>query len=57
VKPDRRLYEILLERYALRAGESLFIDDNAANIETAREFGLSGYSFHRRYESGAMAAG
>lgn len=40
VKPDRRLYEILLERYSLRAGESLFIDDNAANIETARELGF-----------------
>ncbi|MDD4630837.1 MAG: HAD family phosphatase [Proteiniphilum sp.] len=40
VKPDKRLYEILLERYALRAEESLFIDDNAANIETARELGF-----------------
>jgi len=40
VKPDRRLYEILLARYSLRAGESLFIDDNAANIETARELGF-----------------
>jgi len=40
VKPDRRLYEILLERYSLRGGESLFIDDNAANIETARELGF-----------------
>jgi 2-haloacid dehalogenase len=40
VKPDRRLYEILLTRYSLRAGESLFIDDNAANIETARELGF-----------------
>ena len=40
VKPDRRLYDILLARYSLRAGESLFIDDNAANIETARELGF-----------------
>lgn len=40
VKPDRRLYEVLLERYDLLAGESLFIDDNAANIETARELGF-----------------
>jgi len=40
VKPDRRLYEILLERYGLRAEESLFIDDNAANIETARTLGF-----------------
>ena len=39
-KPDRRLYEILLERYSLQPGESLFIDDNAANIETARELGF-----------------
>lgn len=40
VKPDRRLYEVLLERYDLRAEESLFIDDNAANIEAARELGF-----------------
>ncbi len=40
VKPDRRLYEVLLDRYALRAAESLFIDDNLANIEAARELGF-----------------
>ena len=40
VKPDRKLYEILLDRYAIHADESLFIDDNAANIETARELGF-----------------
>ncbi|MCE5206153.1 MAG: HAD family phosphatase [Porphyromonadaceae bacterium] len=40
VKPDRRLYEILLDRYDLYAEESLFIDDNATNIETARDLGF-----------------
>ena len=40
VKPDKRLYHILLNRYNLRAEESLFIDDNAANIETARDLGF-----------------
>lgn len=40
VKPDKRLYEVLLERYDLRAEESLFIDDNAANIETGRVLGF-----------------
>ncbi len=36
VKPDTRIYEVLLNRYQLKAEESLFIDDNAANIETAK---------------------
>ncbi len=40
VKPDPALYRILLERYGLKAEESLFIDDNAANIETARQLGF-----------------
>ncbi|QRX64536.1 HAD family phosphatase [Dysgonomonadaceae bacterium zrk40] len=40
VKPDPALYRILLDRYQLKAEESLFIDDNAANIVTARELGF-----------------
>ena len=40
IKPDPKLYDILLERYGLNANESLFIDDNAHNIETAREMGF-----------------
>lgn len=45
IKPDRRLYTILLDRYDLRAEESLFIDDNAANIETARTLGFQTMHF------------
>ncbi|RNC66716.1 HAD family phosphatase [Proteiniphilum sp. X52] len=40
VKPDPRLYRILLERYGIQAGESLFIDDNHTNIETAQQLGF-----------------
>lgn len=40
IKPDPRLYRILLERYAMEPGESLFIDDNYANIETAQQLGF-----------------
>ena len=40
MKPDPALYRILLDRYQLKAEESLFIDDNAANIATARELGF-----------------
>lgn len=40
VKPNRNIYELLLGRYNLQAAESLFIDDNLKNIETAKELGF-----------------
>ena len=40
IKPDPMLYQILLDRYNLKADESLFIDDNKNNIETAKEMGF-----------------
>ena len=40
IKPDPKLYQVLLDRYKLKANESLFIDDNFHNIETAREMGF-----------------
>ena len=44
-KPDPRLYRILLDRYGLQAGESLFIDDNRDNVEGARRVGMEGWQF------------
>ncbi len=40
LKPEPRLYEILLERYNLRAEECVFIDDNPDNIRTAQALGF-----------------
>lgn len=40
VKPDPKLYRILLDRYAIQADESLFIDDSYPNILTAQELGF-----------------
>ncbi|MBP5403958.1 MAG: HAD family phosphatase [Elusimicrobiaceae bacterium] len=40
VKPDVRLYQILLSRYHLQAQNCIFTDDNPANIETARRLGF-----------------
>ncbi len=45
VKPERRIYEILLERYALQPAETLFIDDREANIAVAEQLGIHGYHF------------
>ena len=39
-KPDRRIYETLLNRYGLEAPDSLFIDDNPRNIAAASEIGF-----------------
>ena len=40
VKPDARIYKILLTRYELIANESLFIDDNYENIKAANNLGF-----------------
>jgi len=41
-KPDPRIYRELLARGRLDAEETVFIDDNAANIDAAVELGLIG---------------
>lgn len=40
IKPDPKIWEILLERYQIKAEESVFIDDNAKNIEVAKSLGF-----------------
>jgi epoxide hydrolase-like predicted phosphatase len=41
-KPDRRIYEILLEKYHLAPEESLFIDDIEINVRAAEATGMKG---------------
>ncbi len=41
IKPDKRIYQVLLDRYKLDSEESVFIDDNPANIEAAWELGFN----------------
>ncbi len=41
IKPDAKIYNILLDRYQLIANESLFIDDNKDNIDTANKLGFN----------------
>jgi len=45
MKPDIRIYQILLDRYGLKAEECLFIDDVARNIKGAEKAGIRGYLF------------
>lgn len=40
VKPDEQIYTVLLERYGLKAEETIFIDDGRRNIRAARKLGF-----------------
>jgi len=44
-KPDRAIFEILLERFALDAETTLFIDDNVGNLHPASALGMSTVHF------------
>lgn len=40
IKPDKKIFQLLLDRYKLKAENSVFIDDNIKNIQAAEELGL-----------------
>jgi 2-haloacid dehalogenase len=40
IKPDERIFRVLLERYALTAASTLMVDDNPRNIAAARTLGM-----------------
>lgn len=41
IKPDPKIFQVLLKRYDLKAEESVFIDDNIDNIKTAKDLGFA----------------
>ena len=45
IKPDPRIYKIMLARFAIDPHRAVYIDDVAANAEAARPFGIHGIHF------------
>lgn len=45
IKPDSKIYRLLLERYDLKANECVFIDDLERNVIAARNIGFPGIVF------------
>jgi 2-haloacid dehalogenase len=45
IKPDPRIFRLLLERFDLRAEDAVFIDDNPANARAASGLGIHGIHF------------
>lgn len=45
LKPDKEIYEYLIEKYQLKPEECVFLDDREENIEGARSIGMEGIVF------------
>jgi 2-haloacid dehalogenase len=45
VKPDPAIYMLALQRFGLKSGEAIFIDDNHDNVISARENGFVAHHF------------
>ena len=41
VKPDRRIFEILLQRHGLEPQSTVFVDDQERNVAAARALGIN----------------
>lgn len=45
VKPDPAIFRLALARFGVAAAETLFVDDNAANVAGAESVGIRGHHF------------
>jgi len=45
IKPDPKIYKLLLNRNGLKAEECVFIDDRQVNVEAAKKLSISGIKF------------
>ena len=41
LKPDEKIYRLLIDKYGLKPEETLFIDDLAENVEAAGKIGIN----------------
>ncbi len=44
-KPNEQIYHFLLNKYSIKAAESVFIDDLVHNVEAAKEIGIAGIHY------------
>lgn len=50
VKPQQEIYKHILDKFSLKADESIFIDDSTLNVEGAIYYGMKGIVFHGDYQ-------
>ena len=45
MKPDPRIFELALQRFGIKAEETVFVDDNPKNVAAANALGITGILF------------
>lgn len=45
IKPDKEIYAFVLKKLEIKPEETVFIDDNKENVESAMEFGINAIQF------------
>lgn len=45
IKPDPRIYQVLLERFQLNANSCIFIDDSLKNVQGSKDVGIEAIHF------------
>lgn len=50
IKPDRKIYDYLFNKYDLNPAECFFIDDRNENVAAAKKAGMSGIVFQNNYD-------
>ena len=45
LKPDKRIYELIINKYNLDEKETMFFDDKQKNVKAACEFSIKGVLF------------
>ncbi|MCI8596843.1 MAG: HAD family phosphatase [Lachnospiraceae bacterium] len=45
IKPDKKAFQRLMEKYGIQPEEAVFLDDTKENIEAARQLGIQGILF------------
>ena len=51
IKPDPAIYQLLLNRYGLKAQECVFLDDTERNVDAAIQQGMAGIVFRSREQA------
>ncbi len=51
IKPDERIYKLLLSRFGLKAEECVFLDDTRKNVEAACKLGFRGICFRTKEQA------
>ena len=45
VKPNKEIFDYILDKYTLKANETVFVDDNERNVSGAKIAGINGFLF------------